>query len=184
MNNIRRSSAKKRTITYDIKAGVGLLAICGGYQLLGKKFVTGRGQIVRGIGLFDITTKAPSNNVKTRCIGNLVEECLIPELNQINLVGFENHSGQTSFTNRSKCLPLAKVIAGYGNNLESKYEGCVYKNAVGTYLHGSCLPKNPELTLWFIRNQLLRKNLSTKRLGELNLEISRKTNKQLVNRFK
>ncbi len=173
---------KKDRIITDVRKGVGLLAICGGYQLLGEKFLTGNSEMVTGIGLFDVETVAPSSDVKTRCVGNLVESCVIPGLSDVNLVGFENHSGQTRFTNQKKCLPLGRVVSGYGNNLDAVYEGCVYKNAVGTYLHGSCLPKNPQLNLWFIRNQLDRKGIKYD-LSKLNYSVEEKLNKQLVQKF-
>lgn len=148
---------KKEKLIKDVENGTSLLAICGGYQLLGKRFITGSGDEITGIGLFDVETKAPDSNVKTRCVGNLVLESGLVELAKVKLVGFENHSGQTRFVSKEKCHPLGKVLAGYGNNLNKKYEGCVYKNAIGTYLHGSCLPKNPELADWLILKRLEKK---------------------------
>ncbi len=148
---------KKQRLLEEIEKGVSLLSICGGYQLLGQQFLTGENEIIPGIGLFDVETKAPSTQIAARCVGNLMIESLIPELLEVKLVGFENHSGQTKFTSNKRCHPLGKVLFGFGNNLNKKYEGCVYKNAVGTYMHGSCLPKNPELTDWFIYKSLQAK---------------------------
>lgn len=226
---------KKNKLVEDIENGVGLLAICGGYQLLGRKFITGNGVEVEGLGIFDVETKAPGNTVKQRCIGNIIEECLIDELKGQVLVGFENHGGQTEFVNsemslvdqkvdnlkhslavgagigsglesgiaqgiggylgmrkfqnavkkdlyQGKCKPLGKVISGFGNTYKSGYEGCVYKNAIGTYLHGSCLPKNPQLTDWFIKKVLERKKLIID-LPHIDDTISLKTREYLVNRF-
>ncbi len=141
---------KQEKIYDDIEDGIPFLAICGGYQLLGQKFYTSSGEIVEGLGVFDVETKALSPDVKERCVGNLIIQTTIKELIEIKLVGFENHSGQTRFISDEKCQPLGKVIYGYGNNISRKYEGCVYKNAIGTYLHGPCLPKNPELADWLI----------------------------------
>jgi CobQ-like glutamine amidotransferase family enzyme len=148
---------KKKRLIKDVENGVPLLSICGGYQLFGQKFVTGQGLEMDGIGLFDVVTKAPNSNVKSRCVGNLIIDCLIPTLKGIKLVGFENHSGQTEFVSAQRCNPLGKVLFGFGNNIAKKYEGCVYKNAIGTYLHGSCLPKNPELTSHLVLESLRRK---------------------------
>jgi lipid II isoglutaminyl synthase (glutamine-hydrolysing) len=149
--------SKKDKLITDIEKGMSLLAICGGYQLLGRKFLTGDGHQIEGIGLFPIETKAPDNSVKSRCIGDLVVECQIPELGGIKLVGFENHGGQTYFTQSNQAYPLGQVVVGFGNNATEKHEGCIYKHAVGTYLHGSCLPKNPELTDWLIASALHEK---------------------------
>ena len=156
---------KKEKLIQDIENRVCLLAICGGYQLLGNNFITGERDIITGIGLFDVETKAPSNEVKTRCTGNLIIESDLEGLSGVKLIGFENHSGQTRILKKDRCHPLGKVLVGFGNNINKKYEGCVYKNAIGTYLHGSCLPKNPELTDWFIFKRLeskVRKGLMSK----------------------
>jgi len=182
---------KKDKLVDDIINGVGLLAICGGYQLLGKSFLTGDGREIPGIGLFPVVTKAPDTSVKSRCIGNLVSKCLLPELKDYLLIGFENHSGQTYFdpeisvelseqsinkltssdispnlelesklkSLNSTAKPLAKVVFGYGNNSQQKLEGCVVNRAIGTYMHGPCLAKNPKLADWFIEPVLIRKNL-------------------------
>lgn len=159
--------SKKRKLFEDISQGVGLLAICGGYQLLGRKFLTGNGEQVNGLGLFEVTTTAPTSHahgVKDRCIGNIVTECQIPELYGETLVGFENHSGQTELLKQAQeqgGYPLGKVKSGYGNSLKGGDEGYVLNNAVGTYLHGSCLPKNPSLANWFIQKQFQRKRINT-----------------------
>lgn len=140
--------ARKKGIKNLIESGSGLLAICGGYQLLGYEFIDGIGQIMKGLEIFPVITKSLNKKINSRCIGNIVVDC---EMLNTKLVGFENHGGQTYFTTEQK-TPLGRVLIGFGNNFEEKIEGCVYKNAVGTYLHGSCLPKNPELTCWFINN--------------------------------
>jgi CobQ-like glutamine amidotransferase family enzyme len=150
-----KSKAKK--ITKDVEKGVPVLAICGGYQLFGKRFVTGQGQEIPGIGIFDVETKAPSSDVKARCIGNIVIKSEVPDLKGLYFLGFENHSGQTTFTNMIRTRPLGKVLSGNGNEFQGNYEGAVYKNAIGTYLHGSCLPKNPELADYLIQKALRAK---------------------------
>lgn len=111
------------------------LAICGGYQLLGKYYTTPAGEKLEGLSILDIYTEAGSK----RFIGNTI--VFNAEYNE-TYVGFENHSGRTYIGN----LPsLGEVKLGYGNNGEDKKEGCIYKNTFCTYFHGSLLSKNPEL---------------------------------------
>jgi CobQ-like glutamine amidotransferase family enzyme len=148
---------KKEKLIDDVEDGVCLLSICGGYQLLGQSFLTGEGQAVEGIGIFDVQTKAPDTSVSSRCIGNLVVKSLVLGLEDITLIGFENHSGQTDFVSTDKSKPLGQTLIGFGNNLEAKFEGCYYKNAFGTYMHGSFLPKNPEFTDHLIFQAVRRK---------------------------
>jgi CobQ-like glutamine amidotransferase family enzyme len=158
--------SRKQQIQEMVEDGVCVLAICGGYQLLGSEFVSGTGENMQGLDIFPVITKSQDKKLKSRCIGNIVIES---ELLGCKLVGFENHGGQTtrsnptanstsaSSTQEKEFSPLGKVLLGYGNNFRDKIEGCVYKNAVGTYLHGSCLPKNPELVMWFIDKVAERK---------------------------
>ena len=117
------------------KDGVPMLLICGLYQLFGKEFVTAAGESIPGIGVFDASTKAGS----VRMIGNVVARN--DELGE--LVGFENHSGVTRLG--SGQLPLAKVVKGRGNTPTGGFEGAIAGEAIGTYLHGPVLPKNPQL---------------------------------------
>ena len=127
---------KKISLTEYVEEGKVLLSVCGGYQLLGKYYTTPEGEKLEGLGILDIYTDGGS----TRFIGNTIitnEEYTVP------LVGFENHSGRTYIGNLK---PLGKLIAGFGNNGEDGYEGCIYKNTFGTYFHGSFLSKNPEFT--------------------------------------
>ena len=126
------------------------LAVCGGYQLLGKYYKAQDGTELKGIEALDLYTIAG----KKRMIGNVICEEL--ESN-INLVGFENHSGKTYLGPNLK--PLAKIIQGGGNNGEDGFEGVRHKNVFGTYLHGSLLPKNPELVDKIIKLALERKGL-------------------------
>ncbi len=182
---------KRQKLIEEIELGVGLLSICGGYQLLGKSFLTGDGRQIDGIGLFQVETKAPDESVKSRCIGNLVVDCWLEGLENVKLVGFENHGGQTYFINgQTSCKPLGKVLAGFGNNNFDGEEGCVYKNAVGTYLHGSCLPKNPGFTNYLITESLKAKSgrESQNYLDNSDFEIfddtiSKEVNQSLVKRF-
>jgi hypothetical protein len=130
-----------RGLTAAAEDGLVILAICGGYQLLGHHFLTHEGERIPGIGLLDLHTVAGTR----RMIGNVVVEArLVDDLGncrELQLVGFENHSGRTYL---GRGLPsLGRVRVGYGNNGEDKSEGAVYRNVYGCYLHGSLLPKNP-----------------------------------------
>jgi lipid II isoglutaminyl synthase (glutamine-hydrolysing) len=179
---------KKTKLVADIEEGIPILSICGGYQLLGNKFLTGTGQIVEGIGIFPVETKAMDASVKSRCIGNIVVDLDIDGLKGVQLVGFENHGGQTYITNPTLAKPLGKTIVGYGNNFHEKFEGCIVKNAIGTYCHGSVLPKNPAFANWLITKALETKS----RLENIQLQtsfslvddkISQKTHDNLIARW-
>lgn len=204
--------SKKERLLGDIKEGVSLLSICGGYQLLGESFLTGDGRQIEGIGLFPVKTIAPDASVKSRCIGNIVVQCNIPELDGYKLVGFENHGGQTYFSNEELIMknkeevppnplsggrgrfetllnkksldtayPIGKTLVGFGNNAKEGHEGCVYKNAIGTYLHGSCLPKNPQLADWLISRAMSRNG--SIELVKIDDSIAEKTRDNLLKRF-
>jgi len=145
------SAGKGAALREAVEDGAALLSICGGYQLLGKSFLTWTGEYLPGIGLFDAETVGGD----TRFIGNVAVRCDL-EGAEGTLVGFENHSGRTRLG--PGCRPLGKVLHGYGNNGEDGTEGCVYRNAIGTYLHGSLLPKNPRLADWLILRALRRRH--------------------------
>lgn len=121
-----------------------LLSICGGYQLLGKSFLTHTGETLEGIGVFDAWTVAGDK----RCIGNVIVETDFAGAGR-TLVGFENHSGKTYLG--PGCRPMGRSLVGFGNNGEDGSEGAMLGNAFGCYLHGSLLPKNP----WFTDHLLL-----------------------------
>lgn len=124
-----------------VEAGAVLLAVCGGYQLMGHYYRPAEGEDLPGIGLLDLVTRHPGKR-RPRLIGNIVIQWATPEGPQ-TLVGFENHGGRTTLGARA--TPLGRVVAGRGNNGEDHTEGAVYRHAYGTYLHGPLLPKNP----WF-----------------------------------
>jgi len=133
-----------------VREGAALLAVCGGYQLLGRFFRTGEGAEIPGSSLFDAFTVAgPERNV-----GNVVAETEIDGTRR-TLVGFENHSGRTYLGPEAQ--PLARVLVGRGNNGEDKLEGCRQGTAIGTYLHGPILPKNPWLADWLIAAAVRRR---------------------------
>jgi CobQ-like glutamine amidotransferase family enzyme len=128
-------------------AGTPMLVVCGLYQMFGQSFTTRDGHVIKGIGLFDMKTLGGAE----RLIGNIV----IKSQRFGELVGYENHSGQTFLTAGVK--PLGLVQKGAGNNLRDGHEGAVYKNVIGTYLHGSVLPKNPLLADWLIEKAAVKK---------------------------
>lgn len=143
-----------------VDCGGVLLAVCGGYQLLGKYYQFVDNTRLKGVGLFDLRTIASGR----RAIGNIAIRADIGNQN-IDLVGFENHGGKTLLGDGAK--PLGKVIYGQGNNGKDQTEGIIYKNAIGTYLHGSLLPKNPQLADYLITNALKRKYHDFKALSPL-----------------
>ena len=116
--------------------------MCGGYQLLGKYYKTDEGMI-EGLHLVDMYTEQGEG----RLIDNIV---LKSSLTDMPVVGFENHGGRTYIGDNE---PFGEVLYGHGNDGTSGYEGVVYKNVIGTYLHGPLLPKNPEVCDWLIRRR-------------------------------
>ncbi len=126
---------------------VPMLMICGLYQQFGHFFKTKDGTIIKGIGLLDVETVGGDE----RMIGNIVttnEEFGL-------IVGYENHSGLTTLGDGA--TPLGTVIRGAGNNNRDETEGARYRNVIGTYLHGSLLPKNPAIADWLIERAVTRK---------------------------
>lgn len=141
---------KADRIRQAVKEETIVLAVCGGYQLLGNYYMTADGQKLPGLGLLDLyTVPGPKRN-----IGNVLVD--VGELGLIppTLVGFENHSGKTYLGPDLK--PLGRIIRGAGNNGEDGSEGVASGNIFGTYLHGSLLPKNPHFTDLLIRRALAR----------------------------
>jgi CobQ-like glutamine amidotransferase family enzyme len=123
-----------------IADGLPMLAICGGYQLLGHYFQTHTGERLAGIGAIDAHTIGGDR----RMIGDIaitIDGDVLGGGEPLVAVGFENHSGQTYLGDGVR--PLGRVIAGHGNNGSDGGEGAVVHHAYGCYLHGSLLPKNP-----------------------------------------
>jgi CobQ-like glutamine amidotransferase family enzyme len=141
-------AAKGEALRQTVDAGVVVLAVCGGYQLLGRYYRPAVGEDLPGLGIFDAWTVHPGP--AKRFIGNVVVRW-----QGATLVGFENHGGRTFLGPAAR--PLARVIAGYGNNGRDGTEGAVQANAFGTYLHGSLLPKNPRFADHLIALALARK---------------------------
>ena len=142
---------KQDSLQKAVAEGAQVLAVCGGYQLLGHYYQTADGERFDGIGLIDVTTQAG----KKRFIGDVVVQTSIEGLEPSSLVGFENHSGRTFLGPEAR--PLGKVLMGKGNNGSDRTEGCVQGGIIGTYLHGSLLPKNPQLADHLIGRALRRR---------------------------
>lgn len=126
--------------------GAVMLVVCGTYQLFGHYFAIDEKQKLGGIGIFDMFTQAGDE----RLIGNIVVQSPFGRL-----VGFENHSGQTTLDDAQ--LPLGAVTKGFGNDDSSHKEGAVINNTFGTYLHGPILPKNPKFIDELIRRAAERR---------------------------
>lgn len=124
-----------------------MLMICGLYQLFGKFFKTIDGKIITGISLLDIETYGKSE----RLIGNIITHS--EEFGDI--IGYENHSGQTYLGHNVSSLGIVRI--GAGNNLEDISEGVRYKNVIGSYIHGSLLPKNPNIADFLIKQAVINK---------------------------
>ena len=152
---------KLKEIQKDFKAYVEncgvVIAICGGYQLLGNYYKTEQGE--------------------GRLIDNIV---LQSDLFDMPIVGFENHGGRTYIKDNK---PLGKVLYGAGNDGKSGYEGVVYKNVIGTYLHGPLLPKNPQLADWLISHALEQKYGKKIELAPLDDSQEKEANEYVYHRF-
>jgi CobQ-like glutamine amidotransferase family enzyme len=127
------------------------LAVCGGYQLLGSYYRDRSGAELPGIGLLPHHTVAGER----RMIGDVLLECELEPGERRTLAGFENHAGRTYLDEGGE--PLGRVVAGFGNNGEDGFEGARVAGAVGTYLHGPLLPRNPWLADWLLARALARK---------------------------
>jgi CobQ-like glutamine amidotransferase family enzyme len=145
--------------------GVGLF-VCGAYQLLGNYYETENGEKIQGLGILNFFTK--NEGIKNRSVGNIktlinknIKDGVFKTKNDRYLIGFENHGGQTYF--QDKIEPFGYVKNGNGNNKKDKIEGLIYKNTIGTYLHGPILAMNPALC-----DYLIKKSLGLSKLEDLN----------------
>lgn len=150
------------------------LGICGGYQLMGQYYQPHDAKRLDGIGILDAYTVAGS----TRFIGNLSAK--MDYLTPNTLVGFENHSGLTYLNGETK--PIAEVVVGNGNNGQDRTEGARSKNAFGTYLHGSFLPKNPHFADYLIKLALKKRYNDDIELELLDDTIELKAHESVLNK--
>lgn len=167
---------KLKAIQKDFKSYVEdngvVIAVCGGYQLLGNYYKTDQGMI-EGLELVDMYTEQEEG----RLISNII---LQSDLVDMPITGFENHGGRTCIKDNK---PLGKVLYGSGNDGRSGYEGVVYKNVIGTYLHGPLLPKNPQIADWLILHALQRKYGSNVELSPLDDKEEKEANAYICDRF-
>jgi CobQ-like glutamine amidotransferase family enzyme len=153
-------TTKRDAIVAAVDDGAVMLAVCGGYQLLGHSYQLGEEKLP-GIGLADIrTVREPG----PRLIGNVAIEADLGE-GPRTIAGFENHGGRTYLGDG--VTPLGRVIRGFGNNGEDGLEGVRRGNLIGTYLHGPLLPKNAWLADHLIARALERRYGSQPRLEPL-----------------
>jgi CobQ-like glutamine amidotransferase family enzyme len=136
-------ASKGPELTDAVHGGAALLGVCGGYQLLGRFYRDRAGTELPGVGLFSHHTIAGER----RMIGDVLLDCDW-EGESRTLAGFENHAGRTILEDGA--IPLGRVVAGFGNDGASGYEGCRVERAVGTYLHGPLLPRNAWLVDWLL----------------------------------
>ena len=137
-------AAKGEALRAAVAAGAAVLAVCGGYQLLGRSYRDRNGAELPGAGVLPLHTVAGER----RMIGDVLLECELEPGVRCTLAGFENHAGRTLLD--ASAGPLGRVVAGFGNDGHSGYEGCRVGRAVGTYLHGPLLPRNPWLADWLL----------------------------------
>jgi CobQ-like glutamine amidotransferase family enzyme len=141
-------AARGADLRAAVDGGAALLAVCGGYQLLGRGYRGRDGSLMPGAGLFPHETVAGDR----RMIGDILLECELVPGERHTVAGFENHVGRTLLDPGTE--PLGRVVAGFGNDGTSGFEGCRVARAIGTYLHGPLLPRNPWLADWLLAQAL------------------------------
>jgi hypothetical protein len=141
-------AAKGPAIREAVAGGAAVLAVCGGYQLLGRGYRGRDGSLMPGAALFAHETVAGT----TRMIGDVLLDCELVPGERRTLAGFENHAGRTLLD--ATAVPLGRVVHGFGNDGSSGFEGCRVERAIGTYLHGPLLPRNPWLADWLVAQAL------------------------------
>lgn len=163
---------KREELKKYIENGKVLIAICGGYQLLGKYYMAANGEKINGLDILNIYT----DSGEERFIGDTV---ILNEETNETYVGFENHSGRTHINDLK---PLGKCIVGFGNNGQDGYEGCIYKNTYCTYFHGCLLAKNPELADRLLKTALELKYVSVT-LESINDTLELNAKEYMINRL-
>ncbi len=158
--------AKGPALRSAIEDGLPALAVCGGFQLFGERYVDADGGVLPGIGLFRMETRHPGEGTE-RAIGNVLLQTEFGEV-----VGFENHGGRTWLEAGQE--RFGTVIAGRGNNGADGSEGARTANAIGTYLHGSLLPKNPAITDFLLGKAVARRHGEGSTLEPLDAAVEEK----------
>jgi CobQ-like glutamine amidotransferase family enzyme len=166
--------AKREAIEQAIAEGAALLAVCGGYQLLGHAYELPDGSSLPGLGLVDLrTVREPGR----RLIGNVVIETDLGDRRR-ELAGFENHGGRTYLGDGEQ--PLGRVVAGFGNNGKDGHEGVRRGQLIGTYLHGPLLPKNAWLADTLIEWSLASRYGERPELGMLDDRLEDRAHESAV----
>jgi CobQ-like glutamine amidotransferase family enzyme len=159
-------AAKAEALQEAIAGGAAVLAVCGGYQLLGRRYTDQSGAELPGAGVLPLETVAGSR----RMIGDVLLACELEPGRLETLAGFENHAGRTILDPGAE--PLGRVVSGFGNDGESGFEGCRAGRVVGTYLHGPLLPRNPWFADWLLAQALAhRTGLDPPELAPLEDEL-------------
>lgn len=167
----------KDNIKEAVEKGVFILLICGAYQLFGKYYKGVEGNIIPGLEVFNYYTVAEPDR-KKRCIGNIVLNVKLGD-NETEVIGFENHGGQTF----DVASPFGKVLYGNGNKFGDTEEGFFKENVIATYLHGPLLAKNPEVSDYIISYCLERKYNEKIELEKLDDTFEEKCRAQLLEKF-
>jgi hypothetical protein len=155
------ATVKRDALHAAADRGAVVLAVCGGYQLLGHGYTLGEERLP-GAGLVDLDTVRGDGE---RLIGNIAIEVQLegmdaPEI----LAGFENHGGRTTLGPGER--PLGRVLRGHGNNGADGAEGVQRGRVIGTYIHGPLLPKNTWLADWVIAAATERPRASLESLDD------------------
>ena len=178
------TSSRIAALKNKIEDGTPGLYVCGAYQFLGKYYKDADSTKIKGLGIFDLYTEHPGAD-KPRLIGNITIKPIDNSSFIINnsscIVGFENHGGRTYLGKDIK--PFAEVVKGFGNNGEDRTEGAIFKNSIGTYLHGPILPKNPEIADWLIVKALKRKYKKKIELERLDDSLSQKAKETVLQKM-
>ncbi|MCI8418720.1 MAG: glutamine amidotransferase [Lachnospiraceae bacterium] len=155
-----------------VEDGGVVLAVCGGYQILGDYYRTAKKEIP-GLGILPLYTEWEPG----RLVGNII---LDSPLSLAPVVGFENHGGRTYI---GEGTPFGRVLLGYGNTKTSGNEGMMYRHVIGTYLHGPLLPKNPEICDYLLERALERRFGGVWKLKKLSDKLERWANSSIVGRY-
>lgn len=170
--------SRKENIRKAIEDHTFFLLICGGYQLFGQYYIAADHSRIDGLGFYDYYTD--TGKAGSRCIGNIILDADL-DGQQIRLVGFENHGGQTLNVEK----PLGKVLHGFGNAFDAGLEGFYDGKILGTYLHGPLLPKNPQLADFLIAKALSKRHpgFTQADLKELHNPYEENARKVLFDRY-
>lgn len=179
---------KKHVIKSLIENNVPSLFVCGAPQLMGKYYEPSEGKRIEGLGIFPMYSKHPGPK-HDRLIGNVIARIFSENITnsyplppETYIVGFENHGGRTYLEDNA--TPFAHIIKGFGNNGEDGTEGVIYKNAIGSYLHGPLLPKNPHVADWLITKALEVKYKTQISLMALDDTLEKKAQQTILQKLK